>query len=168
MQTVTRNNGMARVTLLLLLCGTGCGVALRRHTMSPYADDAGAATQVENDAARICTAAGHPLPPRSFRVDGCSLFPDGNWGECCKDHDIAYWCGGSYFERLKADVRLGGCVARTGWPVVGQALALIMPLGVQVGGMSALPTWFRWGYGHPSCLECHFEREAGCPTASGP
>jgi hypothetical protein len=160
--------GVTRAALLVLVYGAGCGVALRRHTMSRYADDPAAAAQVENDATRVCTASGQPQPPRPFRVDGCSVFPDGNWGECCKEHDIAYWCGGSYLDRLWADLRLGGCVAREGWPVVGQALALFMPLGVQAGGMSVLPTWFRWGYGHPSRLECYFDRETGCPTPSGP
>jgi hypothetical protein len=168
MLRVRDTNWAMHAALLFLLYGAGCGVALRRHTMNPYADDPTAAAKVEADATRICTARGKPIPPRPFRVDGCTLFPDGNWGECCKDHDIDYWCGGSYLDRLRTDARLGRCVACQGPPVIGQLLGVFLPLGAQVGGLSVLPTWFRWGYGHPSRLECHFDRERGCPTASVP
>ncbi|GAB1261754.1 FAD-binding oxidoreductase [Aurantivibrio plasticivorans] len=86
-----------------------------------------------------------------FRSDGCSLFPDGNakenelWLECCIAHDLAYWAGGSYAERQAADEALRQCVAEVGQPEV----AMMMLMGVRVGGSPYLDTPFRWGYGWP-------------------
>jgi hypothetical protein len=87
-----------------------------------------------------------------FTSDGCSLFPDGTlkdrnlWCDCCQQHDLAYWQGGSIDERQQADTSLHDCVsARTG----DQQLAEIIYLGARTGGHPAFPTWFRWGYGWP-------------------
>ena len=85
-----------------------------------------------------------------FTSDGCSLFPDGTlrdrtlWCNCCFNHDIAYWRGGSEDERKEADKALRACVLdRTG----NKALAEMMYDGVRVGGSPVFPTWYRWGYG---------------------
>ncbi|AMV73752.1 hypothetical protein [Desulfuromonas sp. DDH964] len=85
-----------------------------------------------------------------FTSDGCSLFPDGTfterdkWCDCCQDHDLAYWQGGSADDRDRADATLRDCVlARTNDP----QLAETMYLGARVGGHPAFPTWYRWGYG---------------------
>lgn len=87
---------------------------------------------------------------RPFKSDGCSLFPDGTiekrtlWCECCFEHDIAYWQGGTREQRKKADEDLKQCVMqKTG----NKALAQTMFLGVRAGGSPAFPTWYRWGYG---------------------
>ncbi len=87
-----------------------------------------------------------------FSSDGCSLFPDGwptqpdLWLDCCVEHDIAYWQGGTSDQRLMADVELKRCVAR----VTGDAiLADNMFLGVRFGGHPIFPNWYRWGYGWP-------------------
>ncbi len=86
-----------------------------------------------------------------FTSDGCSAFPDGTiaqnelWLSCCTTHDRAYWKGGSYSQRLKADIDLQKCVAQLGEEVV----SLLMLTGVRVGGTPFLPTTFRWGYGWP-------------------
>jgi len=86
-----------------------------------------------------------------FTSDGCSAFPDGTmeqqdlWLHCCTDHDFAYWKGGTYQDRLKADEELKACVA-----AVGETdIAALMLAGVRVGGTPYLPTRFRWGYGWP-------------------
>ncbi len=85
-----------------------------------------------------------------FSSDGCSLFPDGTfanrawWCECCFDHDIAYWRGGTKEERLRADERLRDCVRER---TTDKELAEVMFLGVRSGGHPAFPTWYRWGYG---------------------
>lgn len=134
-------------------------MALRHHTV---ALEPGRAAELASVAPRACTESGNPVPPREFYSDGCSVFMDGNWADCCIEHDVAYWCGGSYWKRLHADVKLGGCVMDKGYPVVGQFAGLLMPPVIQITGMSIWPTWYRWGYGHPSSLECHFQPEAGC------
>jgi hypothetical protein len=84
-----------------------------------------------------------------FTTDGCSAFPDGTseqntlWLTCCTEHDLAYWKGGSYNDRVIADKRLQECVAQVGEPKI----AMLMLAGVRVGGTPLLPTKFRWGYG---------------------
>ena len=87
---------------------------------------------------------------KEFTSDGCSLFPDGTmadrsqWCDCCFQHDITYWRGGSKEERNAADNALRVCVLeRTG----NTALANAMYTGVRMGGSPVFPTWYRWGYG---------------------
>ncbi len=93
--------------------------------------------------------AGETLRP--FTTDGCSDFPDGTqehkdlWLKCCIAHDQKYWMGGTYEERLKADLELRTCVQSVGEP----AIASVMLAGVRVGGSPFWPTRFRWGYGWP-------------------
>ncbi|MFA0812833.1 FAD-binding oxidoreductase [Microbulbifer epialgicus] len=88
---------------------------------------------------------------KPFRTDGCSVFPDGTlekqelWFDCCQAHDYAYWKGGTYTQRELADQELKKCVTQTGT----EEVALLMLLGVRVGGTPFLPTPFRWGYGWP-------------------
>ncbi len=88
---------------------------------------------------------------KPFSTDGCSMFPEGTlehkdlWLNCCLEHDIAYWKGGTYKERKAADLRLRECVAEVGEP----AIAELMLKGVRVGGSPYWPTSFRWGYGWP-------------------
>ncbi len=95
------------------------------------------------------TSNAQPLSP--FTSDGCSRFPNGTpaqqdlWLGCCEQHDLAYWRGGSYKERLSADDALEACVAALDEPVI----AAIMYMGVRVGGTPFAPTDFRWGYGWP-------------------
>lgn len=84
-----------------------------------------------------------------FISDGCSLFPEGTWDhgelwiDCCTSHDLAYWLGGSYAQRLAADRELKVCVEQVGEPEI----AAVMLAGVRVGGTPYLPAPFRWGYG---------------------
>ncbi len=97
---------------------------------------------------------GHPAYAgqlKPFTSDGCSAFPDGNrkqnelWLDCCTQHDLAYWKGGTYQERLQADTKLRKCVSKVG----EEEIAALMLAGVRVGGTPFLPTSFRWGYGWP-------------------
>jgi protein tyrosine phosphatase (PTP) superfamily phosphohydrolase (DUF442 family) len=87
---------------------------------------------------------------RPFTSDGCSLFPDGTikdrtkWCDCCLNHDIAYWQGGTAADRRKADETLRDCVRdRTN----DKGLAETMYVGVRAGGHPAFPAEYRWGYG---------------------
>ena len=81
---------------------------------------------------------------KPFRTDGCTLWPDGDWKDCCVEHDRAYWRGGRYRARLAADRALFRCVrARAGF-----AVALVMYVGVRVFGAFYWPFPWRWGYGY--------------------
>jgi len=87
---------------------------------------------------------------KDFRSDGCSLFPDqslitrDDWCDCCFEHDLAYWRGGTEEERELADLALRECVFRkTG----DAALAEVMYQGVRLGGSPYFYNWYRWGYG---------------------
>lgn len=83
-----------------------------------------------------------------FTTDGCSMFPDGIWGECCLAHDIDYWMGGDKMQRFRSDVRLRECIQKTGEGLLTfKALSWLMWTGVRFGGYFWLPTPFRWGYG---------------------
>lgn len=87
---------------------------------------------------------------KPFKSDGCSLFPDRNiitkldWCDCCYEHDISYWQGGTESEREEADIALRSCVLqKTG----DEKLAELMYRGVRFGGSAYFPNWYRWGYG---------------------
>ena len=86
---------------------------------------------------------------KPFTTDGCSVFPDGTsdhqslWMNCCIRHDLAYWKGGTYKERVKADNDLKKCVENTGEKEISE----LMLAGVQIGGSPYFPTPYRWGYG---------------------
>ncbi len=87
-----------------------------------------------------------------FTTDGCSLFPDGTfsdkakWQDCCIEHDIAYWQGGTEEDRLNADFELKRCIfERTGDSILAQTVYD----AVRTWGSPLFPTWYRWGYGWP-------------------
>ena len=85
-------------------------------------------------------------PPEDFGGDGCTLFPDGNYRECCYRHDVDYFRGGTEKERRESDKKLYRCVrSKKGWQ--NEVAAPLMLLGVRVFGGSFLPTPFRWGFG---------------------
>jgi hypothetical protein len=79
------------------------------------------------------------------RVPDGTLAQQSLWVNCCIRHDLAYWKGGTYEERLAADQALEACVARVGEPEI----ARLMLAGVRVGGAPYFPTSYRWGYGWP-------------------
>lgn len=82
----------------------------------------------------------------NFKSDGCSVFPDGDYQYCCVEHDLAYFKGGTWRERLIADNKLFKCVngKKDWWHKV---VAPMMWAGVRIGGVPFLPTPFRWGFG---------------------
>lgn len=87
---------------------------------------------------------------KPFSTDGCSKFPDGipyfnatKWRNCCIEHDIAYWQGGTKEQRKRADESLSQCVVGTGEYAIGKA----MYYGVRIGGYVGFPTSWHWGYG---------------------
>lgn len=90
-------------------------------------------------------SAGAEIPPE-YKSDGCTLFPDGNYRDCCVRHDREYFQGGSCRDRRRSDDRLYRCVrSKKGW--YNKIVAPVMWIGVRIGGVSFLPTPFRWGFG---------------------
>ena len=77
----------------------------------------------------------------AFKPNGCSFWPDMDYGGCCDTHDMAYFEGGTAEERKIADIELMRCVAARGRPVV----AFIMYCGVRTFGAPLWPTRLRWG-----------------------
>lgn len=143
---------LALAALCVLYVGalSAC-TSLAHHTAAPYDRDPQAAAAIERRAADWCAEHEHPggMPPRPFRFDGCSFWPDGlgdsDWRHCCEAHDFAYWCGGSAADRARADAALGQCVAAETNPAFGW----LMRTGVRAGGHPVVPMYFRWGYGFP-------------------
>ena len=80
---------------------------------------------------------------KPFKTDGCSMFPDGMWRECCVEHDKAYWRGGTKEQRKEVDKKLYQCVKAKGYPII----AKLMYYGVRIGGAPYFPTPWRWGFG---------------------
>lgn len=84
--------------------------------------------------------------PANFQSDGCSLFPDGDYRDCCVQHDLEYFNGGSWTKRWRSDKKLFQCVAaKKGFE--HKFIAPVMWAGVRVFGVHWLPTSFRWGFG---------------------
>jgi hypothetical protein len=137
----TRRHALAVAAVLLV---SGCNA--HRTTLWPYSDDDELDGLLARRAAASCHClrAGTHLPPRRFTSDGCSMSPDEDWAGCCIAHDIAYWCGGSFEDRRRADDRLGQCVESLGH---GRTLARAMQFGVRLGGAPKTPFPWRWGYG---------------------
>lgn len=74
---------------------------------------------------------------------GCTMFPEGDWHDCCVQHDLAYrdirkgvW---NFRARRAADLALYRCVRSKGHPHT----AALMFLGVR---LLAFPAWVmnRW------------------------
>ena len=81
---------------------------------------------------------------KPFKTDGCSMWPNYKWSECCEVHDKTYYKGGTKEERKEADKALMQCVKEKGFPLI----AKIMYIGVRVGGHPLLPFPWRWGFGY--------------------
>jgi hypothetical protein len=92
----------------------------------------------------VDTSKNTSLPPYPFTTDGCTLWPNGSWEQCCVIHDMAYWCGGPDKLRRKADRDLRMCVDQK-----SHVNATLMYLGIRVFGTRWMPAPWRWGYGHP-------------------
>lgn len=130
-----------RILLAVAVAGAlaGCGsLSLTPDQVDAY--------QTEAEAACL-KRRGDPtlIPSRAFKTDGCSLWPDGDWRECCIRHDMDYWCGGPRSHRAESDRTLRECVDARDHPV----MATLMQAGVRVFGVGFLPFPWRWGFGWP-------------------
>ncbi|NNL56738.1 MAG: hypothetical protein HKO71_03225 [Pseudomonadales bacterium] len=70
--------------------------------------------------------------------------PASNWCDCCIEHDIAYWRGGTSQQHDQADARLRDCVARK---TSDQALANQLYQDLRSGGSAYFFDGYRWAYG---------------------
>lgn len=141
-----RSPGRAIAPLLVGLAGTALlGCTSTAYQLQPYRDQPELAAALSEAARQECAAqrGDTELPPYYFTSDGCSLWPDSTWVECCVVHDMAYWCGGSADDRERADQALRDCVVRSG----PQGMGTAMYLGVRAGGPPWFPVPFRWAYG---------------------
>lgn len=81
-------------------------------------------------------------------LNGCDDWLDGllwwNWKQCCDVHDFAYAMGGTWLDRLRADMGLGSCVSQVLLP-----MGLIMFVGVAVAGW----LFFRFRRIDPGAIE---------------
>lgn len=66
----------------------------------------------------------------------CTMWPNGNWINCCIGHDYDYADGGTLKDKIIADFKLGRCVWKKGHPIIG----IVMALGLSILGYP----WFRW------------------------
>lgn len=138
-----RQNPLMAISLVTAIALFAC--APTHHTPDPYRGDVQAARLLERRAASACETLDGVTPERPFVTDGCSLWPDGVWVDCCVEHDIPYWCGGSPEARLEADRRLRACVSDAS----NGAAGWLMFIGVRAGGHPVWPTPWGWGFGHP-------------------
>lgn len=81
---------------------------------------------------------------KEFKTDGCTLFVDSSWKQCCVEHDKKYWQGGSVKERHISDTIFRDCIHHT---TDNQVLSIIMYGAVRIGGVPFIATPWRWGYG---------------------
>lgn len=134
---------VATCALGILFTVTWLGCTRPGFTVEPYKSDPEAAKRLSEEAEDQCLELRDELPDLDFSTDGCSVFLDASWVDCCVEHDKAYWCGGSAAERKRADRELRACVADVGHTALGWS----MEKGVWMGGVPWLPSSWRWGYG---------------------
>ncbi len=82
---------------------------------------------------------------KAFESDGCSMFFDGTWGECCFEHDKIYHKGGASYLRYRADLDLKKCVREKSSSLL---LSEIIYIAVRIFGSPYLPSPWRWGFGY--------------------
>lgn len=98
----------------------------------------------------LCAACSNSHTLSDFKSDACSLFPDrslilnADWCDCCYQHDLAYWQGGTRAQRLAADEAFRDCILQK---TQNADLAEMMYKGVRWGGNPYFYNWYRWGYG---------------------
>lgn len=97
----------------------------------------------------IVSAQRPALELKPFSTDGCTLFINGPsdrpnlWRDCCVEHDLRYWFGGSKDDRDSTDLRLKACVEK----VAGANWAKIIYVGVKTGHLSPIKNKTQWNWG---------------------
>lgn len=133
---------------LLLACLVSISCTPTRSTIKPpypYRGQEFSAEEIAQVANETCAIEPGPATEiHPFTTDGCSMWPDGSWRECCIEHDIQYWCASSDPSRKQADRRLRQCAREKSNGVN----AFLIWLGTRLGGPHWLPFPWRWGYGY--------------------
>ena len=92
---------------------------------------------------------GAALELKPFFTDGCTMFIDGPrdqpelWRNCCVEHDLRFWFGGSAEDREVTDLRLKSCVEK----VAGAYWANLIYYGVKTGQLSSIKSKTHWNWG---------------------
>lgn len=134
--------------ILFAVCALIAACTPMRSTIQPpfpYRGMEYTEPQIQLLAGAYCESTPNPSQPMfAYTTDGCSMVPDGTWRECCIEHDIKYWCGGTLAARLDADRELRQCLTSE----AGPARARLMYFGTRVAGWPRVPFGWRWGYGY--------------------
>jgi hypothetical protein len=140
------SSGRALAGALIVAASAAC-TPVRSTIPPPYLIDGNGldAEELDHYANQRCAqdSQGAPAPPHKFTTDGCSAYRDAHWRGCCIKHDVAYWCGAR--PRLEADGRFRACVRGES----SAANAMLMYIGVRIGGGRFVPFPWRFGYGYP-------------------
>jgi hypothetical protein len=86
---------------------------------------------------------------KTFVTDNCTMFVDGTlskptlWKDCCVEHDLRYWFGGSTKSRDYADLQLKSCVNKK----AGTFYSNLIYYGVRAGHHSPIKHKYSWGWG---------------------
>jgi hypothetical protein len=86
---------------------------------------------------------------KPFETDGCTMFIDGTpkepglWKNCCIEHDLRYWFGGSTEDMDATDLRLKSCVEK----IAGATWANLIYTGVRTGHHSPVKNKTQWNWG---------------------
>jgi hypothetical protein len=94
----------------------------------------------------VATPENTAVTAETFVSDNCTWFPDGNYKDCCVQHDREYFNGGSWKERWRSDKKLYKCVASKP-KFYNKIVAPFMWLGVRAFGVPWLGTKASWGFG---------------------
>jgi len=132
-------------TLYSLLVLSLILIGIERFTLPPTTESMVSSAKEYGDANN------KEIPPKTFKQDGCTLFPDkifsSDFSEACFKHDISYWYGGSEEEKRQADTQLKEAAANAG--TTGYLLQWPIYIGVHFFGDTWLTKYFdaNWGFG---------------------
>jgi len=86
---------------------------------------------------------------KNFETDYCTMFLDGPtdqpglWKNCCLEHDLRYWFGGTQIDMDKSDLKLKSCVNK----IAGENWANLIYYGVRAGHHSPVKNKYQWSWG---------------------
>lgn len=95
---------------------------------------------------------------KNFRTDYCTGFSEGTfkkpnlWKECCFEHDLRYWFGGTKVQQNFSDIQLKSCVSVK----AGSFYSNLMYYAVRAGHYSPIKHKTHWGWGWKSVNEYYF------------